>query len=244
MAPKVKKAILKAKRVSSLVQSGNAGGSGLKRGKTVEQIYQKKTQTEHILLRPDTYVGSVEHQDDSLWVWNETNEEMEFRNISYVPALYKIFDEILVNAADNLQRDTSMSYIKVEIDTKQGRIKVTNNGKGLPIQIHKEHKVFVPELVFGHLLTSDNYDDSEKKVTGGRNGYGAKLTNIFSSKFIVETAGKGKKYQQQWTSNMSRKGKPEIKSGYSGEPYTSVEFWPDFEKFGMKGLEDDTVAFM
>merc|ERR1719162_1910171 len=168
---------------------------------------------------------------------------MEFRNISYVPALYKIFDEIVVNAADNIQRDTSMTFIKVEIDTKQGRIKVTNNGKGLPIQIHKEHKVFVPEMVFGHLLTSDNYDDSEKKVTGGRNGFGAKLTNIFSSRFVVETAGKGKKYHQQWNSNMSRKTKPDIKS-YSGEPYTSVEFWPDLEKFGMTELEADTIAFM
>lgn len=219
------------------------GGSALKRGKTVEQIYQKKTQVEHILLRPDTYVGSVEHQDDKLWVWNAENEAMEFKSISYVPALYKIFDEILVNASDNLQRDSSMSTIKVEIDPKQGRIKVLNNGKGLPIQIHKLHKVFVPELVFGHLLTSDNYDDTEKKVTGGRNGFGAKLTNIFSTRFIVETAGKGKKYRQQWNSNMSRKSTPEIKA-YSGEPYTCVEFWPDLSKFGMDELEADTVAFM
>lgn len=192
---------------------------------------------------PDTYVGSIEKQDDTLWVWDAEKEEMEQKSISYVPALYKIFDEILVNAADNLQRDKSMNTIKVEIDTKQMRIKVWNNGKGLPIAIHKEHKVYVPELVFGHLLTSDNYDDTEKKVTGGRNGFGAKLTNIFSTKFIVETAGKGKVYKQQWTSNMSRKFKPEIKK-YSGSDYTSVEFWPDVAKFGMKDLEADTVAFM
>mmetsp|Transcript_62327 Transcript_62327/g.123165 ORF Transcript_62327/g.123165 Transcript_62327/m.123165 type:complete len:258 (+) Transcript_62327:50-823(+) len=190
----------------------SSGGNGtMKRGKTVEQIYQKKTQVEHILLRPDTYVGSVEKQDDKLWVWNADKGEMECRSISYVPALYKIFDEILVNAADNLQRDKNMNAIHIEIDVKQGRIKVYNNGRGLPIQIHKEHKVYIPELVFGHLLTSDNYDDSEKKVTGGRNGFGAKLTNIFSTKFIVETAGKGKLYRQQWNSNMSRKFKPEIK---------------------------------
>jgi len=217
--------------------------STLARGKTVEQIYQKKTQVEHILLRPDTYVGSIEKQDDNLWVWNKDKEEMEYRSISYVPALYKIFDEILVNAADNLQRDKNMNCIKVDIDVKQKRIKVWNNGKGLPIQIHKEHKVYVPEMVFGHLLTSDNYDDTEKKVTGGRNGFGAKLTNIFSQKFIVETAGGGKLYRQQWTTNMSRKGKPEIKR-CSGESYTSVEFWPDLEKFGMKELEADVVDFM
>jgi len=241
MPPKkvIKTKVKKAKKVAS----GRTDKGTLRHGKSVEEVYQKKTQTEHILLRPDTYVGSVEKQDDWLWVWDKDSEEMKSRSISYVPALYKIFDEILVNAADNLQRDKSMNKIMVEIDTKQKRVKVWNNGRGLPIQIHKDHKVYVPELVFGHLLTSDNYDDTEKKVTGGRNGFGAKLTNIFSTKFIVETASKSKLYRQQWNSNMGRKCKPEIKK-YSGEEYTSIEFWPDLSKFGMSELEADTVAFM
>lgn len=244
---------MKRKTISKLAKRKLTGKDGdaklgssplpLKRGKTVEQIYQKKTQVEHILLRPDTYVGSIEKQDDQLWVWNSDKAEMESRGLSYVPALYKIFDEILVNAADNLQRDKNMNAINVEIDKKQGRIKVWNNGKGLPIQMHKEHKVFVPELVFGHLLTSDNYNDTEKKVTGGRNGFGAKLTNIFSNRFVVETASKGKRYKQTWTSNMSRKTKPEIRK-HSGEEFTCIEFWPDFSKFGMKDLEEDTKALM
>ena len=175
-AKKVAKLALK-RGGSSMDAGGDVAGESarvakIRRGKTVEEIYQKKTQVEHILLRPDTYVGSVEKQDDQLWVWSSEKDEMEYRSISYVPALYKIFDEILVNAADNLQRDKSMNSIQVDIDTKQMRIKVRNNGRGLPIQIHKDHKVYVPELVFGHLLTSDNYDDSEKKVTGGRNGFG------------------------------------------------------------------------
>jgi len=239
-AMKVMKGAMKAKKVAG----GKAAGEPrLKKGKTVEEIYQKKTQVEHILLRPDTYVGSVEKQDDKLWVWDGAAEEMQCRAISYVPALYKIFDEILVNAADNMQRDKNMNTIRVEIDQKEKRIKVWNNGRGLPIQIHKTHKVYVPELVFGHLLTSDNYDDSEKKVTGGRNGFGAKLTNIFSTRFVVETSEKGKVYKQRWNTNMSQKTKPEIKK-YSGEPYTSIEFWPDLSKFGMKDLEADAVAFM
>ncbi|CAE7296829.1 top-2 [Symbiodinium pilosum] len=223
---------------------GLAGSPKIKRSKTVEQTYQKKTQVEHILLRPDTYVGSVEHQDESLWVWNDKKGEMDYRNISYVPALYKVFDEILVNAADNLQRDPKMKAIKVDIDRAKGRIKVWNDGKGIPIKLHKKYKVFVPELVFGHLLTSDNYDDSERKVTGGRNGYGAKLTNVFSKKFVIETAGGGKKYKQEWTSNMSKKGKPQITKGSSSASYTCVEFWPDLAKFGMKDLEADTVSLM
>ena len=134
-------------------------------GKSIEQIYQKKTQLEHILLRPDTYVGSTEVQNQELWVFDSVQSRMVHRKISYVPALYKIFDEILVNAADNLQRDPQgMDTIKVEIDQANGCLSVWNNGKGLPVVMHKEQKVYVPELVFGHLLTSDNYDDTACKV--------------------------------------------------------------------------------
>ena len=53
-----------------------------------------------------------------------------------------------------------------------------NNGKGIPVEIHSKEKIWIPEMIFGHLLSSSNYDDDEKKLTGGRNGYGAKLTNI------------------------------------------------------------------
>ena len=61
------------------------------------------------------------------------------------------------------------------------RVSVTNDGDGIPIEEHPTEKVWVPELIFGHLLTSSNYDDSKERTTGGRNGYGAKLTNVFST---------------------------------------------------------------
>jgi DNA topoisomerase-2 len=218
----------------------------LRRGKTVEQIYQKKTQLEHILLRPDTYVGSCEHQFQEMYVFDEQRQEIVYRKIDYVPALYKIFDEILVNAADNSMRDPQgMNLIDITIDKKEGWISVMNNGKGVPVVIHKEHKCYVPELIFGHLLTSDNYDDGEKKVTGGRNGYGAKLTNVFSKKFIVETADKTvkQKFQQVFEENMSVKGKPKL-TPHQGSDYTKVTFWPDFKKFGMTKLDDDIAGLM
>ena len=65
----------------------------------------------------------------------------------------------MVNAADNYQRDKKMSMLKVKIDPEHGSISVFNNGKGIPIVIHKEHKIYVPELIFGHLLTGSNYND-------------------------------------------------------------------------------------
>ncbi|MED6127924.1 DNA topoisomerase 2, partial [Stylosanthes scabra] len=188
--------------------------------KTIEEMYHKKTQLEHILLRPDTYVGSIEKHTQTLWVYDDINNEMVYRPVTYVPGLYKIFDEILVNAADNKQRDPSMNSLK--------------------------EKVYVPELIFGHLLTSSNYDDNVKKTTGGRNGYGAKLTNIFSTEFVIETADgkRQKKYKQVFTNNMGKKSDPVITKCKQGENWTKVTFKPDLQKFKMMDLEEDVVALM
>jgi DNA topoisomerase-2 len=111
--------------------------------------------------------------------------------------------EFIVAAADNKIRDPTMDTLKVNIDVENGVISVHNNGKGIPIEMHATENMYVPELIFGNLLTSSNYDDSERKVTGGRNGYGAKLCNIFSQEFIVETgdAHKGLKYKQVYMHN-------------------------------------------
>ncbi|KAM3592397.1 uncharacterized protein V6R79_018008 [Siganus canaliculatus] len=211
---------------------------------SVERIYQKKTQLEHILLRPDSYIGSVEPVTQQMWVYDE-DVGLNSRDVTFVPGLYKIFDEILVNAADNKQRDQSMSCIKVNIDVENNTISVWNNGKGIPVVEHKVEKVYVPALIFGQLLTSSNYDDDEKKVTGGRNGYGAKLCNIFSTKFTVETACKDSKktFKQTWYDNMGRAGEAGIKS-FDGEEFTCITFRPDLAKFKMSILDKDTVALM
>lgn len=133
--------------------------------------------------------------------------------ITFVPGLYKIVDEILVNAADNKVRDANMKNLKVTIDVDNKTISVYNDGKGIPIEMHATEGIWIPELIFGQLLTSSNYDDDEAKVTGGRNGYGAKLANIYSTEFIVETAcssNGGKVYKQVFSDNMGKKGKPKI----------------------------------
>uniref|UniRef100_A0A2K6K1T2 DNA topoisomerase 2 n=1 Tax=Rhinopithecus bieti TaxID=61621 RepID=A0A2K6K1T2_RHIBE len=211
---------------------------------SVERVYQKKTQLEHILLRPDTYIGSVEPLTQFMWVYDE-DVGMNCREVTFVPGLYKIFDEILVNAADNKQRDKNMTCIKVSIDPESNIISIWNNGKGIPVVEHKVEKVYVPALIFGQLLTSSNYDDDEKKVTGGRNGYGAKLCNIFSTKFTVETACKEYKhsFKQTWMNNMMKTSEAKIKH-FDGEDYTCITFQPDLSKFKMEKLDKDIVALM
>ena len=150
--------------VSTSICLSNLNLNFMTTAKTIEEIYQKKSQLEHILLRPDTYIGSIEYDTQQLWVYNNQLKEIEFRMVKFVPGLYKIFgklilswsntflDEILVNAADNFQRDKTMNKINVDINQGAGTISVWNNGKGIPIEIHKEHNCYVAEMIFGKLL--------------------------------------------------------------------------------------------
>jgi hypothetical protein len=98
--------------------SSNVANTAAQKDRSVEEIYQKKTPLEHILLRPDTYVGSTEKQQMALWVHD--GERMVQQNVGIVPGLYKIFDEILVNAADNKVRDPNMNAVRVNIDVVSG----------------------------------------------------------------------------------------------------------------------------
>lgn len=175
-----------------------------------------------------------------MWIYNTETDSMESRDVAFVPGLYKIFDEILVNAADNRQRDMNMDEIKVTIDREKNEISVRNNGRGIPVEIHEKEGIYIPEMIFGHLLTSSNYDDQRDKVTGGRNGYGAKLCNVFSTEFILETADSrsGKKYKQTWTHNMSKMGSAKI-TPHKGDDYTKITFTPDLSKFGMDEMDKD-----
>ena len=229
---------------------------------SVERIYQKKTQLEHILLRPDTYIGSVQKVTEPMWVWEENRPaaasgddspvkssgvggQIIRKEITYVPGFYKIFDEILVNACDNKQRDSKMDTIKIEVKPEENLISVWNNGKGIPVVMHKEEKMYVPTMIFGHLLTGSNFNDEEAKVTGGRNGFGAKLCNVFSKKFVVETADKSakKSFKQTWETNMTKTKDPKIKD-HSGEEFTKISFSPDLEKFGLDKIDDDHFALL
>lgn len=174
-----------------------------------------------------------------------------------VPALVKVFDEILVNASDNhLRHPKSCTRIDVVIDPgcrggngknskskREPLIRVWNDGTGIPIHMHATEQMYVPEMLFGHLLTGSNFDDTEKRLTGGRHGYGAKLANIFSKTFSVETldAKRGLHYKQTWTDNMTVAGAPVITKvakqdkRNGGGDYTCVEFVPDLARLTTGG---------
>ena len=202
--------------------------------------YDKKTPREHVLIRPDTYVGDTEPTIEPLYVVNE--DKIIKENINFTPGFLKIVDELLVNARDASVNDKSCDTIKVEYNIEEGYISVWNNGdKGIPIEEHPEHKMLVPTMIFGELLTSSNYNDDEERTTGGRNGYGSKLANIFSTKFIIEIvdAKRHKKFIQVWKDNMSIAEEAIISKNKTEKSYVKVTCYPDFARFKIKNLNND-----
>lgn len=219
--------------------------------KEVDQKYKKHELRDHIYQLPDTYIGSVETSQLESFIYDDATARMVKKQISYVPGLFKIYDEIVVNALDHAMRlkeevkkgkkdVRAVKQIKISIEKETGYIEIENDGDGIDVQIHSDHNIYIPQLIFGELLTSTNYDQDMEKLWGGKNGYGSKLTNIFSKEFIVETIDhrEQKKYTQRFHNNMKSVDKPSIKAS-SKPPYTKIRFLPDYERFGLKGMTDD-----
>lgn len=215
--------------------------------------YKKHTHREHILELPDTYVGSTDTHTETRWVWNGAAGKMEYRTVAFNPGFYKIFDEIIVNARDALVRsltEAGRTPIKhIQVGTCTGAdgafsVSVQNDGDGIPIEMHPTEKCWVPEMIFGHLLTSGNYNKAEEKIVGGKNGYGAKLTNIFSKHFNVETVSPkhGKRFQMSWFDNMSRADKASVVSKTVKNGYVAISYTPDLARFPGLNLEDMTAV--
>lgn len=219
--------------------------------KTVEQKYQSMTERDHILLRPGMWVGSIKDETRECFGYNIDTGKMEYNDYTYVPAMLKLFDEILSNSCDEYRRkdNLGLNTINVTVDVRDpGKpvISVEDNG-GIPVVMHKDAKMYVPEFIFGRLRTSSNYDDTEDRNVIGTNGLGATLTNVFSDRFTVETADKKKKLIVTWVKNMAEKSKPELSAPLKSKPhYTKISFALDFARFDqkVKGITDNFVSIL
>ena len=225
--------------------------------------YQKKSDKQHVLDNPDTYIGSIENVSSNVFIYNQNNQKIVEKNISYIPGLYKLFDEGIVNCRDHVIRmnqlisqtnktsktnktsqtsQTSQNFpvTKIDVSISDDTISLYNDGNGIDVSMHPEYNIWIPELIFGHLRTSTNYDKSEKKIVGGKNGFGFKLVLIWSTWGQIETVDykTGQKYIQTFKNNLDIIEPPIITKSQS-KPYTIVKFKPDFKRFGIDGLSDD-----
>jgi len=214
---------------------------------------QQKTDKQHILDNPDTYIGSVENIDADMWIMSEDGQKIIEKNINYIPGLFKLFDEGIVNCRDhvvrmktkvdmNVENALPVSHIDINIEP-DGSITMTNDGNG--IDVAQKDGIWIPELVFGHLRTSTNYNKEEKKIVGGKNGFGFKLVLIWSSYGRIETVDhiRGLKYIQEYKDNLDTICKPSI-TKCKTKPYTKITFKPDYSRLGITGLSDDMISLL
>lgn len=224
---------------------------------SVSDTYKQMSHLEHIKQKSDTYIGSKELEETEQYLLDDSDpENIKFvkKTFKFCPGLFKCFDELIVNAFDHSKRQHSkileelkvlgkeisipVTNIKVNIDREKGEIVVYNDGDGIDIEMIPEHGIYPAELIFARLLSSANYDDDQERTWGGKNGYGAKLANIFSTSMTIETvdAKRKKKYIQVFSDNMSKISKPII-TKYSGKPYTKITWLPDLSAFNLKHLD-------
>lgn len=200
--------------------------------KKIEDKYRVLSHIDHILLRPQTYLGSNKPHSAKKYLFEDG--KMVQREITYVPSFIKIFDEIITNSVDEHKRDDSkLNIIKVTLN--KNTISVWDNG-GIPVVIHKDHNKYVPEVIFGNLMSGSNYDDTESRTGAGTNGLGGKLTNVFSTDFSISTCDGKNLFTQTFKNNMREKGDIKIKK--STKNFTEIYYTPDYEKFGLNGLDE------
>jgi DNA topoisomerase-2 len=200
-------------------------------------IYKKFTQIEHVLNKPGMYIGGTDFFKSNQFIYND-NKIIE-KEIDYNPGLFKICDELIVNAYDQTLRDKTVDIIISFIDNKT--FSIFNSGMGIPIEKHNEYKIYIPELIFGNLLTSSNYSDTEERIYGGTFGIGSKATNIFSKKFTVEVWYKKKYYKQVFENNLSIINKPIIEENIDKKGGVKITIEPDFKKFNCTEFSDDMI---
>jgi len=217
--------------------------------------YQQKTDKQHILDNPDTYIGSIENIETDLWILNDDGSKIIEKNINYIPGLFKLFDEGIVNCRDhvirmkqsitnNVENALPVTYIDISIND-DGTITMVNDGNGIDVEKHPEYNIWIPEMIFGHLRTSTNYNKSEKKIVGGKNGFGFKLVLIWSSYGYIETIDhiRGLKYTQEFRNNLDTIEPPKI-TKVKSKPYTKIVFKPDYSRLGIEGLSPDVVSLL
>lgn len=195
--------------------------------------YKQYDLRKHVYMKPDTYIGADERVEREEWLYDFNSKKMFNKVIDFVPGCERIFLEILSNASDNIGRSRRANIDPgcIEITMNERTISVKNYGLPIPIEIHPEEKIYIPQMIFGSLLSSSNYEIDRHE--SGTNGIGAKATNIFSIEFIVIIYDHihHLNYKQVWYDNMTRRSDPIINKYYGDTSSVQIIYTMDFNRF-------------
>lgn len=208
----------------------------------IEDKYKSLTPEQHILLRPSMYIGSVVTEKCERYIFNKNTGKFESKEVNFNAGFLKLFDEIISNSVDESKRPNSkLDTIKVFVSKSDNSITVFDNG-GIPVEMHKIEKKYVPELCFASPMSGSNFNDNENREVVGTHGIGSSAVAIMSSEFKIETADGKNKFSQVYTNNLSEKSKPKISK--TSKHFTKITYIPDFKIFGMSCIDDDTLKLI
>lgn len=204
--------------------------------------YDVLDEIEHVRRRTGMYAGSTELQTSVDWIYDPNVKKMVKKQVSYIPALIKIFSEILDNAIDEHRRaPQTLDSIRVDF-TADGVITITDNGRGIPVEIHPKTGKYIAETVFTTLRAGSNFDDSKDQQLVGTNGVGSTLTSILSTFFKVESCDGKKVLTQEFRNGLRERDEPKIKADNKNR--TKITFKPDYAFFKLPGLDADHAMKM
>ena len=200
---------------------------------SIDKKYQKLDDISHVIARPGMYIGSIKPHTAIKWIVDEN--KMVQQELTYNPGFLKIFDEIITNSVDESKR-TGSKLTTIKVTIKDNTISIWDNG-GIPVVKHTEHNEWIPEMIFSNLKSGSNFDDTEERSWAGTNGVGSTLTNIYSLEFTISTCDGKNHFYQTYKNNMRDRIDAKIKK--SKLAHTEITFKPDFEKFGLEGIDED-----
>ena len=195
------------------------------------------TDIEHALLRPGQYIGSISKTKCETFILNKESEKFEYKEFEYVPGLLKIIYEILDNSVDESIRTGFKFGTNISVEIKNNRIKISDNGRGIPLDLAEGSKKSQLELALTELRAGSNFNDEEGRNLLGMNGVGSSLTNIFSLLFKATVYDGKRKGILTCKNNLSTK-KCVINDYVSDITGTIIEFEPDFARFGLTEIDE------
>ncbi len=214
--------------------------------------YQNLSYNQHVRLRTGMYVGSKDITENNVWILNKEDNKLEKQVLKYSIAMYNIIDEIIVNSIDHIQRTLNIKgknkcdIIKLNFNKDTGIISVWNNGEGIIVEKFKDQDYYIPEMIFSKEMSGSNFNSDSSKISAGMNGSGAKICNILSKEFVVETTDLKNKLQnyQKFENGKEIKNTPVITKLTKVDkekktPYTLITMLIDQELFAKKGYKQD-----
>ena len=232
--------------------------------------YKTLTDIEHVYRRPDTYIGSDNCLPKEELIYNFELNKIVKSEIDLPEGIKRLYLEILSNAGDNcdVSRRAGLDPQKIEVYMDKNQIKIKNYGLHIPVKkicLEKtqggsnvidyspekgDDYYWLPEFIFGHFRTSNNYEKQKKNMghVAGRNGYGAKLTNIFSEVYSVSVCDpdEGKIFKGTWKDNMfkdsdNKKPHVEVRDGKFKDGWVEISYILDFKRFKLEEYREKDI---